>query len=190
VTLIDAGTKVDVIARDISGNYYVIELPDGESVCWLWNAHTELIQAASSLPRYAAPPTARPTTTPRNTIAPDFRIYEYGMLDCNGVDSVVIRISNYSQNGFSSWRARVFNPGYINQGTYLENAFSHSPDECELTLDFLPYRNTGFAIVPIDISQGDTFLVEFEACTLNNKLGDCAFDGLYIDKDDLITPTP
>lgn len=191
VALITVGTTVDIIARDISGNYFVIQNPYDEGVCWLWNAYTEIIRPSASLPLYAAPPTARPTFTPRNTIAPDFRIYEAGLLDCNGVDSLVIRISNYSREGFSSWRARVFNPGYINQGTYLENQFSHSPEDCELSINFLPYRTSGYAIIPIDLSQGDTFLVEFEACTLDNKLGDCAFDGLYIDKEDLIgTPTP
>ena len=191
VGLVAAGTKVDIVGRDIAGYYYVIRNPFEEGVCWLWSYFTDVIGSISDLPKFAAPPTPRPTSTPRNTSVPNFRLYEEGLIECGGVDSLVIRVSNYSREGFSSWRARVFSPGYVHQGTYMMNQFSHASDDCEHTIGFLPYRITGFAIFPIDLSYGDTYLIEFEACTLNNKLGACAFEGIYVEKEDLVgTATP
>jgi hypothetical protein len=191
VAMIPAGTIVNVIARDISGQYYVIENPYDDNFCWLWNYFVSLIGDEEGLPKYADPPLPRPTSTPRDTLAPSFRIYEEGVIQCDGQDSLVIRVRNYTRDGFRSWRARVFeSPAYLHLGTYASNQFSHSPDECELTIGTLPYRATGFAIFPIDTSLADRFLIEFEACTLDAKKGDCAFDGLYIDKLDLVTPTP
>jgi hypothetical protein len=192
VAMIPAGTKVNLIARSISGDYFVIENPFDDDFCWLWGFHLSLIGQTENLPKYANPPTPRPPAKPQNTSAPSFRIYESGLIQCDGGDALVIRVRNYTQDGFRSWRARVFkSPGYLHLGTYSATEFSHSPDECALTIGFLPYRDTGYAIIPIDTSLADRFLIEFEGCILDSKQGDCAFDGLYINTVDLIgTPTP
>jgi len=192
IALIPAGTTVNIIAADISEQYYVIDNPFDDNVCWLWNNYLSLVGPSARLPHFSNPPTQRPTTTPRDTPEPKFYIYEEGLITCNGQYALVIRIRNYTRDGFRSWRARVYNnPGKLHQTTISSNEFSHSQEECQLSIGTLTYYSTGFAIIPMDPYQADSYLIEFEACTLVNKRGACAFDGIYVDKADLLpTPTP
>ncbi|MFN2146100.1 MAG: hypothetical protein ACK2T7_12170 [Anaerolineales bacterium] len=197
IALIPAGTTVDIIATDITGDYYVIENPfaddeDDEEVCWLWGEYLSLVRTTADLPHFSAPPTLRPTSTPRDTPEPSFRIYEQGLIECNGQYALVIMVRNYTLAGFRSWRAQLFNTSPKQLQTRIaSNQFSHSAKECQMTIGTLDYGRTGYAIIPIDPYQDDTYLIEFEACTLNNKKGDCAFGGIYVDKVDILpTPTP
>jgi hypothetical protein len=181
VTLINAGQIVNIVGQDIQENHWVIQNPSGMGFCWIWSGFTTLIGTPESIPHLAAPPTKTPTRTATSTPKPTFSIKFETSILCNGQDAIVIRVYNSSRQPFRSWRAHVFNiPGRVSQTTVGENQFSHSSDECALTISNLGYRRTGYAIVPFDSSQANEFLIEFEACTEIGKRGACAFDGFTI----------
>ncbi len=128
IVLIPAGTNVDIIASDIAENYYVIENPfaedEDDDVCWLWGEYVSLVSPAANLPHFSAPPTLRPTSTPKDTPKPSFRIYEQGLIQCNGQYALVIMVQELYQ-------LPVFDPGG-------HSSFNTSPNLLQTTDKFQP----------------------------------------------------
>lgn len=198
VTLLVTGQTATVVGRDSGGYYWVIENPNGEGQCWIWNAYSTLSGSTSRVPIMRAPSTKTPTRTPTLTPKPLASIRYYKTISCDGEDAIVVRIYNYSRRDLKSWRARIFDiPGKIPQVTEVSDYFSHNDVECNQTVNTIGYREFGYAVIRFDENSAVRYLIEFEICTKPGKLGDCLFYGFYLNNPNIpptptstITPTP
>lgn len=190
VTLLKAGQTAEVVGRDRSGYYWVVNNPNGEGQCWVWNYYTEATGPVNRIRALSAPPTRTLTRTPTNTPELLASIRYYQMITCNGSDALVVRVYNYSLREFAYWRAQVFDtPVKTFQVDVTGGQFSHSSTSCEMTVQNLKYRSSGFAIIPFDANTTDRYLVEFEVCADNPDQRDCLFYGFYVNSP-YITSTP
>lgn len=196
VTLLKAGQTAEVVGRDRSGYYWVVNNPNGEGRCWIWNYFAEASGPLNRIAALNAPPTRTLTRTPTSTPNLLASIRYYKITTCNGSDALVVRIYNYSRREFNSWRAQVFEtPVKTLQTTVSGPQFSHDADSCEMTLQNLGYRTSGFAIIPFNANTTDRYLVEFEVCAANPDQRDCLFYGFYVNSPYItstptLTPTP
>jgi len=62
VYLMKAGESADILGTNASGQYWVIDSPNGE--CWLWNADAVTSGDTSGLTAYTSPPTPTPVPPP------------------------------------------------------------------------------------------------------------------------------
>ena len=190
VTLLLTGQTANVVGRDRDGYYWVVENPNGEGQCWVWNAYATPSGPISRVPILNAPSTKTPTRMPTITPRALASIRYFKTISCDGQDAIVIRIYNYSRRDLNSWRAQIFDyPGKIRQVVEVSDFFSHSDTECRQTLNIINYRTDGYAIIRFDEDSAVKYLIEFEVCTGPGKLGDCLFYGFYLNNPN-ITPTP
>ncbi len=68
VSVLDVGKRVEVVARNASGTYWVVQNPGGSGVCWLWGNYAAVTGPTANLPVWDAPPT--PTPIPGLTATP------------------------------------------------------------------------------------------------------------------------
>ncbi len=192
VTLLKAGQTAEVVGKDKTGSYWVVKNPEGEGTCWIWGAYATASGPLNLIRAQNAPPTRTLTRVPTSTSQLYASIYYYKMTTCDGSDALVIRIYNYSRRPFISWRAQIFEtPVKTFQADVRGGQFSHSYTSCEMNLQNLEYRSSGYAIIPIDASTTDRYLVEFEVCAENPDHRDCLFYGFYVNSPYITsTPTP
>ena len=195
-TLVKAGQTVVVVGESQDGYYWVIENPRGSGTCWLWKAFTTLTAPAGRIPIFASPPTKTPSRTPtptKNSLA-KFQFSQVTI--CNGQEVLIIRVFNSERRELQSWRARFFNqPGKILQSTTAEHQFAPSLDNCNLSVNNLGFRQTGYMIIPFDSNLATEYYVEVEACNHDGPERDCStdiiqFNSLYITATPTYTPTP
>lgn len=61
LTILLKGEQAEVVAKDITGDYYYIRQPDQPAdFCWLWNAYATPSGPIDSLPVFTSVPTATP----------------------------------------------------------------------------------------------------------------------------------
>ncbi|MEJ2759361.1 MAG: SH3 domain-containing protein [Anaerolineales bacterium] len=190
VTLLKAGQTAEIVGRDRTGHYWVVDNPNGEGRCWIWNYFAEASGPLIRVAALNAPPTRTLTRTPTSTPKLLASIRYYQITTCDGTDALVVRIYNYSRREFKSWRAQVYEtPVKTLQTTVEGTEFSHSSSSCKMTMQNLDYRTSGFAIIPFDANTTDRYLVEFEVCAENPDYRDCLFYGFYVNSP-YITSTP
>jgi hypothetical protein len=65
------GEKAEVVAKNVSSNYWVIKNPDANGNCWLWGYYATVAGNSNNLPVYAIPPTPTPSIPipPSNLLA-------------------------------------------------------------------------------------------------------------------------
>ena len=49
VSILDVGRRVEVIARNASGTYWVVRNPGGEGTCWLWDQYVTITGSTADL---------------------------------------------------------------------------------------------------------------------------------------------
>ena len=68
VSILDVDEKVEVVARNAEGTYWVVKNPGGSGVCWLWDEYAKVTGQTANLPVWVPPPTPTPqakvTSTP------------------------------------------------------------------------------------------------------------------------------
>ena len=57
VSVLDVNQKVEVIARNLHGTYWVVKNPRGSGYCWLWGNYATVTGRTADLPIWEAPPT-------------------------------------------------------------------------------------------------------------------------------------
>lgn len=67
VTLLQAGQTVEVVGKDINENYWVVNNPNGEGTCWIWNAFASATGSLNRVQVMNAPATLTPTRTATST---------------------------------------------------------------------------------------------------------------------------
>ena len=195
-TVIQAGQTVNVVGESSDGYYWVIENPDEPGTCWIWKAFTTLVAPIGRIPVFFSPPTKTPTRTSTPTPVPAARFQFSQVTSCGGQDVLVILVFNSSRRILQSWRARLFNiPGKTLQVDIEEAQFAHNMHSCQLSVNNLEFRQTGYMVIPIDVNSATSFFVEVEACNYTGGIRDCAFDAisfnnLYITATPTYTPTP
>ncbi|MBW6465739.1 MAG: hypothetical protein K0B06_04480 [Brevefilum sp.] len=72
VSVLPVGRQVEVVARNASGTYWVVQNPAGAGTCWLWGNYARVSGQTADLPVWAAPPTPTPiaglTPTPTKVV--------------------------------------------------------------------------------------------------------------------------
>lgn len=190
VTLLQAGQTADIVGKDKTGDYWVVNNPNGEGTCWIWNAFATATGSLDRISVKNAPPTLAPTREPTSTPRLLASVRYYRMITCDETTAIVIRIYNYSRREFDSWRAQVFeSPDRTFQVEVASDQFAHTYDTCKETLNIIEYRNTGYAIIPFDATAASRFLIEFDVCAYEGRDRDCLFNGIYVNSP-YFTPTP
>ncbi len=60
VSVLDVDKRVEVVARNASGTYWVVKNPVGAGTCWLWGQYATVTGASGQLPAWESPPTPTP----------------------------------------------------------------------------------------------------------------------------------
>jgi hypothetical protein len=68
VSVLPVGRQVEVVARNASGTYWVVQNPAGSGTCWLWGNYARVIGQTADLPVWDTPPT--PTAQAGHTPTP------------------------------------------------------------------------------------------------------------------------
>jgi Bacterial SH3 domain len=66
---LNVGQTVNVVGKYSSGNYWIINNPNGGGNCWLWGQYATIIGNTANLPEMVPPP-APPTAVPADTAKP------------------------------------------------------------------------------------------------------------------------
>ena len=61
VSVLPVGRQVEVVARNASGTYWVVQDPAGPGTCWLWGNYARVSGHTADLPVWAASPTSTPS---------------------------------------------------------------------------------------------------------------------------------
>jgi uncharacterized protein YgiM (DUF1202 family) len=61
VSVLPVGRQVEVVARNASGTYWVVQNPAGSGTCWLWGNYARVSGHTADLPVWAAPPAPTPS---------------------------------------------------------------------------------------------------------------------------------
>lgn len=94
------GEVAQVLARDPSGEYWLIRNPESETdSCWIWGEYATITGNFSVLPVYTPPPTPTPTFTP--TPSPDFEVTYTSLDTCVGW-WVELKVKNIGMMDFRS----------------------------------------------------------------------------------------
>jgi len=64
--------SAEVVGKNTSTNYWIIQIPNGGGTCWLWGQYATVTGDTSGLQNVAIPPTPTPMVTPTFTITPSF----------------------------------------------------------------------------------------------------------------------
>lgn len=62
IGVLEPGKTVNVIARNASSDYWVVENPEGSGTCWVWGYYATVTGATANVPVWSPPSTPTPAT--------------------------------------------------------------------------------------------------------------------------------
>jgi hypothetical protein len=87
VTQINAGEKVEAVARNPFDNYYLVRNPNNPGTyCWLWSQYSTVTGNITTLPVLTPQPTPTPRITPTFTVPPADVTFLYRGVETCGSD--------------------------------------------------------------------------------------------------------
>jgi hypothetical protein len=106
VTLLQAGTKVEAVARNAANDYYYVHNPNGgASFCWLWDKWSDVSGNITLLTVFTPQPTPTPAFT--NTPTAGFDVSYVGLVQCGPNYAVTIKITNTGSVTWKSYHLEV-----------------------------------------------------------------------------------
>ncbi len=123
VTVIKAGTQVEILGRPPAGNYWVVRNPAGSNPCWLWGEYATPSGSIHTVPSVTPPPTA----TPGLPAAPTNLRYNF-ICAYNGVGTDVTTTLEWNDNARNEKGYRIYRNGTFaaelppNTTTFAETA--------------------------------------------------------------------
>ena len=176
------GETANIVGKDTTGTYWLVENPDAEGTCWVWGEYATVMGSVDRIPVLRTPPTRTPSKTPTSTPAPRAQLRVETVIFCNNHPTLVMRVYNYGRMPLKSYRMQIYNSTSRTPiATIAANEFSHAVDECSLTISNLPVRDTAYALGDFGAFVDTNYVVEIQVCTDNGSKGDCVEDSFRFD---------
>ncbi len=157
------GSLVEVLARDASGEFWLIRSPEG-AVCWVWGRWLQTPPQAQNLPVATAPP------PPPGAFSIGIRRYD----TCGGTRYLVFAVVNRGPEPLESIQIWVKD---VQNGTTYEippGSVGLGFPRCRDVVNQLPPGSEVEVWVPVDRDlRGRLMEIRAKACTEDNLRGQC-----------------
>lgn len=183
ITIIPAGTVVEVIARNPGNDFFYVRAAESETgACWIWGQYASLNGDSNTLPVFTPVPTPLPTAT--NTPPPtavftaqftgltacneggkpyaaNFLITNTGALTLQSIRINATDMEKHSSNSFTRW-----------SGGAVHSVMAEIPSGSSMTVSTC--KPGGFSSSP----SGKNITAEITICTLDDLKGACSSQSL------------